>query len=78
MPATKNPTVQLWVNHLTSFIAIGLRSGDNDFTSPVRNKQSIDIIQQTAQFLCRKRKPTKQKIKVHGNRLYKTSINAPI
>lgn len=34
MPATKNPTVQFCVNHFISFIAIGLRSGDNDLTSP--------------------------------------------
>lgn len=45
MPATKKPTVQLCVNHLTSFIAIGLRSGDKDRTSPSKkNNKLIQLI----------------------------------
>lgn len=40
MPATKNPTVEFCVSHFTSFIAIGLRSGDNDLTSPSKKKDN--------------------------------------
>lgn len=42
-PDTKNPTVEKCVYHFTSFIAIGLFSGDNDFTSPERLRNNSYI-----------------------------------
>lgn len=34
LPDTRNPTVELYVDHFVSFIAIGLFSGDSDLISP--------------------------------------------
>lgn len=64
------PTVELWVYHLTSFMAIGLFSGDKDLTSP----KIIDY------WLCKNKilDITEWKIIIGSDGLQEVTIRAPI
>lgn len=53
LPATINPTVELWVYHLTSFIAIGLFSGESDLISPIKHVCNYSNITRDGKFTYR-------------------------